>query len=424
MDLLIENARVWDDRGLVDIAVLDGRIAAIGPDLGQDAGRRIDAAGRAVLPGFVEPHLHMDKALLYRRQPTRDGTLEEAIRLTGKLKAEQDRDDVLERSRAVLDMAVRAGTVAIRVHPDVDPLQGLLGVETALELQQEYRDLVDIQIVAFPQEGIVKSPGTLELMTEAMRMGASVVGGCPYSEADWDGTRRHIEHVFELAERFDAPVDMHADFADDTQDPRFTAARHIAEQTLKRNYHSRVSLGHVTSLAALSPQESEDVIALLRQADVQIVTLPATDLYLGGRRDTKNQRRGLTPVHLLRDSGVNVTFSSNNVRNAFTPFGKADPLLIGNLLAHAAQFGTPHSQAEVLRMATYDAARSIGIADSYGLAVGKAADLVVFDCYRVDDVLLDIPVRRWVVKRGRVTVETRHECVINPATSDGQGALR
>lgn len=417
MDLLIKNARVWDDRDLVSIAISDGNISQLGTDLQGTPGEQLDAAGRAVLPGFVEPHLHMDKALLYRRQPTRDGTLEEAIRLTGKLKAEQDREDVLERSRAVLDMAVRAGTVAIRVHPDVDPLQGLLGVETALELQQEYRHLLDLQIVAFPQEGIVKSPGTLDLMTEAMKMGASVVGGCPYNEPGWDGTVEHITHVFDLAERFDAPVDMHADFADDTADQRFTAAGYIAEQTLQRGFQSRVSLGHVTSLGALTPEDAKPVIDLLREADVHIVTLPATDIYLGGRGDSASQRRGLTPVHLLRDSGVNVTFSSNNVRNAFTPFGKADPLLIANLLAHAAQFGTPHSQAEVLRMATHDAARSIGIGESYGISVGKAADLVIFDCDRVDDVLLDIPARRWVLKRGRVTVETRHECVIHRTTS-------
>src|SRR4051795_1661887 len=199
---------------------------------------------------------------------------------------------------------------------------------------------------------------------------------------------------------------MHADFADDASDQRYAAAGYIADKAIEHGWQGRVSLGHVTTLGSLTRDEAAPVIDRLREADVSIVTLPATDLYLGGRGDERNQRRGLTPVHRLRDAGVNVTFSSNNVRNAFTPFGKADMLQIGNLLAHAAQFGTPHSQAEVLRMATYDAARSIGIADSYGLAVGKAADLVVFDCYRVDDVLLDIPVRRWVVKRGRVTVET------------------
>lgn len=412
MDLLITNARVWDDRPPVDIGIEGERIAAIEPRIEAEAGRVIDAEGRAVLPGFIEPHLHLDKALLYRRQPARDGTLAEAIRLTGQLKAEQDRDDVLERSRAVLDMAIAHGTVAIRAHPDVDPIQGLLGVETALVLRDEYRDLLDLEAVAFPQEGIVKAPGTLELMEEALRMGASVVGGCPYNEPSWDDTRRHIDLVFELAQRFDVPVDMHADFADEAADQRYAAAGYIAEKAIELGWQGRVSLGHVTSLAALTREEAMPVVERLRDAEVTIVTLPATDLYLGGRGDQRNQRRGLTPVHLLRDSGVNVTFSSNNVRNAFTPFGKADMLQIGNLLAHTAQFGTPHSQAEVLRMATYDAARSIGLGD-YGLAEGRRADLVVLDSPLVADVLADIPPRLWVVKRGRVTVESRHETIIH-----------
>jgi cytosine deaminase len=412
MDLLITNARVWDDRPPVDIAVDGDRIAAIEPGIQAEAGRTIDAGGRAVLPGFVEPHLHLDKALIYRRQPAREGTLEEAIRLTAQLKAEQDRDDVLERSRAVLDMAVAHGTVAVRAHPDVDPIQGLIGVETALTVRDEYRDLLDLDVVAFPQEGIIKAPGTRELMEEALRMGANVVGGCPYNERTWEDTKRHIDVVFELARRFDAPVDMHADFADDATDERFATAGYVAEKAIEHGFEGRVSLGHVTSLGSLTREDAAPVIERLRDADVSIVTLPATDLYLGGRGDERNQRRGLTPVHRLRDAGVNVTFSSNNVRNAFTPFGKADMLQIGNLLAHAAQFGTPQSQAEVLRMATYDAARSIGLPD-YGLAEGRRADLVVCDSEVVGDVLADIPPRLWVVRGGRVTVETRHETVIH-----------
>ena len=414
MELIVRNARVWDDRAPVDIGVSNGVISHIGAELEGEAEQVIDAGGCAVVPGFVEPHLHLDKAFLYRRQPARDGTLEEAIRLTGKLKAEQEREDVLARSRAVLDLALKAGTTVVRAQPDVDPIQRLIGVETALQLREEYRDLLDLQVVAFPQEGIIKAPGTLEMMTEAMEMGATAVGGCPYNEPSWEETQQHVDAVFELAQRFDAPVDMHADFADDTSDQRFASASYIAEQTLKYDYTSRVALGHMTSLGALSAEEAKSVVEKLRRADIHVITLPATDLYLGGRRDDGRQRRGLTPVHLLRDSGVNVAFSSNNVRNAFTPFGKADPLVIGNLLAHVGQFGTPHSQREVLRMATYDAARAVGIESSYGIAEGKDADLVVLDCERVDDVLLDLPVRRWVVKRGRVVVETRHESKIRP----------
>ncbi len=190
-------------------------------------------------------------------------------------------------------MAVTNGTVAIRAHPDVDLIQGLIGVETLLELKSEYHDLLDLQIVAFPQEGILKSQGTRELMTEAMDMGADVVGGCPYNELSWADTMRHIDMVFELAQRYDAPVDMHADFADDTGDQRFAAVSYIAQKTIEAGYQGRVSLGHVTSLGALDAAQLQPLIEQIREAGISIVTLPATDLYLGGRKDVQNQRRGL-----------------------------------------------------------------------------------------------------------------------------------
>ncbi|MGH1571108.1 amidohydrolase family protein [Methylobacterium sp. P31] len=183
MDIVIRRVRIDDERPLVDIGIEAGRIVEIAEQIPETAVEEIDAAGRAALPGFVEPHLHLDKAFLHRRLPARTGTLEEAIRVTGILKAKQERDDVLERSRRVLDMAIRNGTTLIRAHPDVDPIQGLVGVETALELREEYRDLIDIQIVAFPQEGILKTAGVVELMDQALDAGADVVGGCPYNES-------------------------------------------------------------------------------------------------------------------------------------------------------------------------------------------------------------------------------------------------
>lgn len=416
-DLLIRNVRVQDEAPLVDIGIREGRIAAIEAGIEGSAAELIDAGGRAAIPGFVEPHLHLDKALLHRRLPARLGTLEEAIRVTGILKSKQERNDVLARSRQVLDMAVSNGTTALRAHPDVDLIQGLIGVETLLELQAEYENLIDIQIVAFPQEGIIKSAGTHELMEEALGMGANVVGGCPYNELSWDDTQRHIDIVFQLAQKHDADIDMHADFSDDTSDKRFAASEYIARKTIDTGYQGRVSLGHVTSLGSLDPDELKPVIELLKQADISIVTLPATDLYLGGRKDTKNQRRGLTPVRALHHGGVNVAYSSNNVRNAFTPFGKADMLVIGNLLAHAIQYGTPEHQAAILEMGTINAARAIGISKDYGLAVGKQADLVILDTLQVADALLDIPARSWVVKRGRVSVITQHSCQIQRKVS-------
>lgn len=408
MDLLIRNVKIADSQPLTDIGIEGGKFAAIRPGISEPAARVIDAGGRAAIPGLIEPHLHLDKALLHRRLPSTLGTLEEAIRVTGILKSKQERNDVLDRSRQVLDMAILNGTVAIRAHPDVDLIQGLIGVETLLELREEYKSLLDLQIVAFPQEGILRSQGTYDLMEEAVGMGADVVGGCPYSEVSWDDARRHIDMVFDMALKHDASVDMHADFSDGATDKRFTCTAYIAQKTMESGYRGRVTLGHVTSLGSLATDELKPVTDLLLKADISIVTLPATDLYLGGRKDERNQRRGLAPVRALHNAGVNVTYSSNNIRNAFTPFGKADMLVIGNMLAHVAQFGTPEDQLSILGMATKNAARAIGIQENYGIAVGKQADLVVMDTCHVADVLLDMPSRSWVVKRGEVTVITHH----------------
>ena len=153
-------------------------------------------------------------------------------------------------------------------------------------------------------------------------------------------------------------------------------------------------------------------MALLLEADFTFVSLPATDSFLGGRRDVVNPRRGLTPVRALAKGGVNVAYSSNNVRNAFTPFGKADPLQIGNLLAHLIQFGTPEHQADILKMSTNNAARAVGLNDTYGLSVGKQADFMILDTLVVADALLDLPARSWVFKRGRIAAITRRETTI------------
>jgi cytosine/creatinine deaminase len=417
VDLLIRRARIDDDAPLTDIVIDAGRIVALATDWDGTAGEEIDVAGRAVVPGFIEPHIHLDKAMWHRARPPLAGTLEEAIRVTGELKSRCDRADMLARARRVLDMAVRNGTVAMRTHPDVDPIQQLLGVETMLELRDEYRDLINLQIVAFPQEGLIKAPGTLQLMEEALTLGADVAGGCPYNERTREDTEAHIDAVFALAQRHGVDIDLHADFADDTADTRFFATEYIARRTIETGYQGRVSLGHVTSLGSLPPVQLAPLVELLADARIHIVTLPATDLYLGARHDTANPRRGLTPLRALVDGGVNVAYSSNNVRNAFTPFGNADVLTIGNLLAHAAQFGTPAQQAQILAMGTVNAARAIGIQNGYGIAPGRFADLVVLDTHWIADVLLDMPPRAWVVKRGRITVTTHHCCEIHRAHS-------
>ncbi|SEN06341.1 cytosine deaminase [Actinacidiphila rubida] len=408
-DLVLRRARVddADPPHTVDIAIAGGVIAAVGdvpPDA--EAAQTLDCDGMVVLPGLIEAHLHLDKALLDRQLPNAAGTLAGAIEVTGTLKRGFTPETVRARAATVLRWAVANGTTLIRAHPDVDPIAGLTGLDVMLELRESHRDMVDLQVVAFPQEGIERAPGTYELLRESLRRGADVVGGCTYNEGDLDACRRHIDTVFALADEFGVPADLHADFADDTRDARFALAEAIADATERHGMAGRVALGHVTSLAARAPAERAAVIGRLAEAGVAVVALPATDLHLGGRGDTAAVRRGVTPVRELLDAGVLTGYSSNNVRNAFTPFGNADMLEIGLLLAQTCHLGSPADTERILAMATTSAARITGTDADYGIRPGARADLVVLGTRRRADVLTDRPDRRWVVKRGRVVART------------------
>ena len=227
-----------------------------------------------------------------------------------------------------------------------------------LGLRESHADLVDLQVVAFPQEGILQSPGTEDLLVEGLRAGADVVGGCSYMEATPEECRDHVDRVFALAERFGVPVDLHADFADDTSDPRYALAGYIADRTRAHGMAGRVTVGHMTSLASLGADARKRTVADLADAGVAVVVLPATDVHLGGRSDDANVRRGIAPVRDLLDAGVRTGLSSNNIRNGFTPFGNADVLEIALFLAQTAHLGGPDDLATLIRMATDDAARN------------------------------------------------------------------
>jgi cytosine deaminase len=403
----MRDARTDDSGGLVDIEIADGRIGGMVPaGTGSAAAAEIACDGRVVIPGLIEPHLHLDKALLDREQPNLEGTLAAAIKITGQLKAAFTTEGVRDRARQVLDQAITNGTTAVRAHPDVDPIVGLLSLDVMLKLREEYVGLVDLQVVAFPQEGIIKAPGTADLLREGLRRGADVVGGCSYNERDLADCKAHVDFVFDLAAEFGVPVDIHADFADDASDPRYGLAEYIAEVTARTGMGGRVALGHMTSLAGRPPAERAEVMARLAEARVAVVPLPATDMHLGGRDDAVNVRRAIVPVRELWDAGVTTAYSSNNIRNAFTPYGNTDMLDIGLFLAQTGHLASPADLARVLGMATTQAASVIGIADQYGLHPGADADLVVLSTRHVADVLLDRPDCCYVIKRGRIVART------------------
>lgn len=399
MDLVFRKARLDDEAPLMDVAVEHGKIADIGPKLDCRGKKEIDAAGRVLIPGLIESHLHLEKAFVKDRKPNRSGTLMEAIAVTASLKPTFTREDIETRSRKVLRRLVGFGSTHVRAHAEFDPAQGFTGFDTVLDLKREFADVIDIQVVAFPQEGILKTPGTEAMMVEAMKKGADVVGGIPYNDTS---ANEHIDWVFKLAREFDKDLDFHQDFRDDAD---AMSIEYLARKTIASKYEGRVSVGHLTALGAAPVERRKELISLLKDAGISVMCLPATDLHLGGRKDETNVRRTLTPVRALRDGGVNVCLATNNICNAFTPYGNGDLLQIAALALPACHLGGADDQATVLPMLTTNSAKALRLAN-YGLEKGKDADLVLLDTQRVADAIIDLPDRHTVVKRGRVVAQT------------------
>jgi cytosine deaminase len=401
-DLLLKGCRLPDGR-LVDLGTLDGKIAEIGSLTGHPAHRAVDCGGRVLTPGLVDAHIHLDKALLSERAPSIEGTVEEALRVTAEAKRHFTVEDIGARARRVLDQAVRAGTTAMRSHVEIDPIVGLKGLEALVALKREYAPAIDLQLCAFAQEGILSSPGTEALLEQALGSGADLIGGCPYNDTD---AHAQIDIVFRLAREFDVDVDFHIDFFDE---PEHMDVLYVAEQAVRFGWQGRVAVGHASELAGLSPDAFHRAAATLKDAGIGVIILPATDLYLMGRRDDRHVRRGLAPAKRLLAAGVTVAAATNNVLNAFTPTGTGDLALMGYVMASAAHMGTEADVADILAMLTAHPASILRLPD-YGLHVGARADLVVWETERPAEVVTTMAARRLVVKAGRLSVEHERRC--------------
>jgi cytosine/creatinine deaminase len=399
--LLLQNLRPWGADKTIDLAVVDGRFVAPAPDTKAD--RVIDAEGRLAVPGFVEPHIHLDKAMINKDVQTNvSGTLTEAIEIIWEKKRTYTIDDIVARAGSVIESSLVHGVTWIRTHVDVDTIGGLRPLEGVIAAREKYRDLIDIQIVAFPQEGILRDPGTEDLMWQAMEMGADVVGGMPFNESGPDDSRRHIEIAFEIARKFDADIDMHVD---ETDDPNARTLEMLADQTMDNGYEGRVTAGHTCALAAYPDEYARAVIEKARQARLNMITNPATNLMLQGRLDHQPKRRGITRVGELLDAGLNVSFGQDCIRDTFYPFGRDDPLEVALITAHAAHLSQPDEIEQLFAMPTVNAAQLLRLTD-YGLEPGKAADIVIIDTTDATEAIRLQSPRRWVIKRGRVVAET------------------
>lgn len=397
-DFILRRARIDARDDPVDIGVSRGLIAAIEPILPQGAPER-SVDGRFVCTGLVDAHIHLDKAGILDRCPICEGTLQEAVSLTARAKADFTPQEVYARAETVLQAAIVNGTMAMRSFVETDPRVGLASFEALSQLKRDYSAMIDLDLCAFAQEGLTQEMATYDMLTAALEQGATSVGGCPYTDPD---PARHIDLVLDLAERFAVPADFHTDF---DLDPEGSSLPGLIAATRRRGLQGCVSVGHASKLSAMAPEQFRQVAEQLAEADIGVVVLPATDLYLMGRGADRLAPRGMARADLLAAAGVRTAVATNNVLNPFTPFGDASLIRMANLFANIAQVGTGEEIAHSFSMVSDSAASVIGLSRPSAPKVGAPADLLVLDAAGAVDAVRRIaqPVAGW--KAGVQTFE-------------------
>jgi cytosine deaminase len=407
---IIRRVRLRGREGTFDVAVDGELITAVEKSIDASGDREYDGQGNLLLPGLVNAHQHLDKTMLGDvMRPNRSQTLQEAIYITWDHKRGYTADEIVARAGPVVEAAIRHGTTAMRAFADVDTVGGLVPVEALLALKRRFAGLITMEVVAFPQEAIIRDPGTNKLMEQAMELGADVVGGLPWYERLDRHVHEHVDFCLELAQRTDRDVHM---LADDTDDPTSRSLEYLAVRTIETGYQGRVTASHCGALAAYDDNHAARVIDLVREAEIAICSNAQISLVLDGRGDRGLIRRGITRVGELLAAGVNVISAQDDVNDPYYPFGKPDQLEVAQYTAHVAQLTYPPQLETVIDMVTVNAAKAMRL-ERYGTEPGDRADLVLVDASTVREALALIPPRRLVFFGGQLVAETRLESVLH-----------
>ncbi len=396
--MLIRHATLPDGRSDIDVLVHDGRIAAIGHGLAAPEGTpEVDAGGQLLAPSFVDAHFHMDSTLSYGLpRVNASGTLLEGIALWGELKPQLTQDALVERALQYCDWAVAKGLLAIRTHVDVCD-DRLLAVEALLQVKQQVAPYLDLQLVAFPQDGLLRSPTALVNLKRALDMGIDVVGGIPHFERTSEQGTESIRILCELAAERGLRVDMHCDESDDPM------SRHIetlAFHTHRLGLHGRVTGSHLTSMHSMDNYYVSKLIPLMVEAQVQVVANPLINITLQGRHDNYPKRRGMTRVPELLAAGINVAFGHDCVLDPWYPLGSADMLEVAQMGLHVAQMTSQVQMAACFDAVTVNGAKVLGL-ERHGIAVGGDANLVLLQARSVVEAVRLRANRLLVLRRGK-----------------------
>jgi cytosine deaminase len=393
-DLILRNARLASGdaaRASVDIAIADGRIAAIAPRIAGDD-ESVDAGGRLVSPGLVESHFHLDKALILDRcEPPKDRRATDHMKRTAAIKHTFTEEDVYARASATLEQCLLNGVTHMRTHVEVDPNVGLRGYAAIERLVRDYAWGIDLQVCVFLQEGWTNVPGAEANVVAALKRGAQAVGGAPRYDTNGPG---QIERIFALAREFDVDVDIHLDFGHTTHDMNIFQ---VCDLTDRLGWGGRVTAGHGTKYSCLPLDALGQRMAA---SGVALAVLPATDLFNMARHQDHSVIRGVTDANALIAQGANCSISTNNVMNPFTPYGDCSLVRIANMYANVLQRGTERELTDCFEMLTARPARILRRKD-YGIAAGNPADLVVWNAKTPAEVIATVAQPVMGFKRGR-----------------------
>jgi len=399
IDLIIRNVRLSDRSSgePFDIGVADGRIAAIEPGIAADA-EVYDAEGRLACPGLIESHIHLDKSRIIDRCTPQERSSYNPVKGVAHLKGDMTVEDVRARAARTLEECIKHGTTRMRTQVEVDPGIGMRGYDGVESLIAEYKWAIDIEICVFPQEGLISYPGTDELLIEALKRGAKVIGGAPRYDADQAG---QIHRIFELAREFDVDIDMHLDVGPTADSLNIHLVRELTEK-YKRG--GRVVAGHMAKLSLMPPGDVAAIARSLADAGVAVTVLPTTDMFLMGRNRDHAVPRGVADANFLCGHGVNCSLSSNNILNPATPYGDCSLIRIANLYANVIQLDRPAELSECFRMLTDRSANVLNF-NNYGFAVGHPADVVIINAMTPAQVIAEIAQPLAVFKNGKRTVD-------------------
>jgi cytosine deaminase len=385
----------------------DGRIAGVTPQSGREAGGApgdIDADGNLVTPPFVDPHVHLDAVLSASKleKPNVTGTLLEAIEIWNTWKAGLTEEILLDNAREVIKWYISNGVLFVRTHADCTD-ETMLTVRSLVKLREEMKGIVDLQVTAFPQNGVFTSSNGPELMKRALDLGADVVGGAPHIEYTREDGVREIEYIYDLAEERGLLIDVHCD---ETGDPQSRFSGVMAKESIIRGMQGVASASHTSAMHNYDNDYAFKLIGMLAKADMHMITNPFDNSVLQNRLDGYPRRRGVTRADELLDAGVNVCIGHDSIMDPWYAMGKGSLMSAANLFAHLGHMSGHAQMTTLMDMITVRSARAMRIEDHYGIEVGKPASLVILDAKDDAQALRLIPECLLVMRNGRVLLET------------------